>query len=218
MLRQGLAGLAMFCCAQTANAVCPEFELGLFERIGNETGRWTGSAEIPTPVREALDGCTPDELAAVVTRRAHGGTGNLDELVLLAAFEAAADDDAFVALRHKLDYDGDVYSVARLLETDIDAEEVAAALRDLIAAQARTSDGSGARGIKLLSDVDDTIYANLVDPRYVKMSDRGPIPAPPRCARSPSAQKGNGFISYCSTEARVSSYSSTPKQGALCDK
>ena len=61
-----------------------------------------------------------------------------------------------------LEYDGDYKDIEEYLFHDIDNEEY----RDRIIEHFRTAPQQS--GIKVLSDVDDTMYANLFDKRYPK--------------------------------------------------
>ena len=68
------------------------------------------------------------------------------------------------AFKFALDYDGDYKDLEEYVFHDIDNEE---SQRRIVAHIAETQ-GSQKLGVKVLTDVDDTIYANLVDDRYPK--------------------------------------------------
>lgn len=70
--------------------------------------------------------------------------------------------EQLAAFKFTLDYDGDYKDLEEYLYHDIDDEAITARI---LAHFARAPSG---QGIKLLTDVDDTLFANLIDKRYPK--------------------------------------------------
>lgn len=88
-------------------------------------------------------------------------TGPRKEVRLEALFLSVAPGD-LQRLRFSLDYDGDYKDVEEYVFHDIDNEARRTRILKHIAGLSRGD------GIKVLSDVDDTLYANLVENRYPK--------------------------------------------------
>ncbi len=123
-----------------------------------------------TRLEPKLRELTAQELAHYVTDLADGFSPSGYDKAMALAFEVAADKSSSDLLKYALDGDGDGYSVVRILAHDVDDQDLVRGVLGTFAPAA----GSSALGIKLLSDVDDTIYANLVDPRYEKTESRYP--------------------------------------------
>lgn len=66
------------------------------------------------------------------------------------------------ALKYTVDYDGDYKDMEEYVFHDVDNKSRQQAML------AHFSEDSTVRGVKVLTDVDDTLYANLVDKRYPK--------------------------------------------------
>ncbi len=89
-------------------------------------------------------------------------TGPRDELRLTRLLLSVGPAD-LPRFKFALDHDGDYKDLEEYLFHDVDSDELrAAALNHLRAAAAAPI------GLKILTDVDDTLYANLVDRRYPK--------------------------------------------------
>lgn len=108
-----------------------------------------------------IDGMSIQEMARYVGNLAAGGTPRGYEQALTHTFTLSRQRGEAALLRHLVDYDGDGYHTVRLLAHDLDNDERVARVLQALAAASREP-----RGVKLLTDVDDTLYANLVDPRY----------------------------------------------------
>ncbi len=188
---KSLVGLACALLAGPSLADCPRpipDDLGeAIEAAKAETRSRKLKRERLEPKLEAL---TPQELAHYVTDLAKGRSPSGYEQAMALAFEIAADRGSAALLRHAIDYDGDGYSVVRILAHDIDNQDL---VRKVLGTFAPEGAGS-AIGIKLLSDVDDTIYANLVDPRFEKTDTRYPgVEALYRAIAEEPGNVGSGF-------------------------
>lgn len=88
-------------------------------------------------------------------------TGPRKEIRLEALFLSVPAED-LPRLRFSLDYDGDYKDVEEYLFHDIDDGARRARILEHLAGRA------GGESLKVLTDVDDTLYANLVESRYPK--------------------------------------------------
>lgn len=149
-----------------------------------------------------LNNLSVQKLAHYMTDLAKGGTPAGYDKALVLAFEAASKKGDTALLKYALDYDGDGYSVVRILAHDVDDQNLVAEVVQSFTPQT----GQSSVGTKLLSDVDDTIYANLVDPRYEKTNKRYPgVEALYRAiAEEPESIKANwsGSLSLVTLSAR----------------
>jgi hypothetical protein len=98
--------------------------------------------------------------AALVRVLARGWTTARDERSLCAIFVGTR-GTALTALKEAVDAGSDYHDLVQLVFHDIDDDGVRATLLQHIAAEA-----AAPGGLKILSDIDDTLYANWKDKRY----------------------------------------------------
>lgn len=113
--------------------------------------------------------------AALVLALSRGRTGSADERALGDLFLATRGAD-LVALKEAVDGSDDYHDLVELLFHDIDDEAVRTAILGHLAAEALVAGATGETGgphvslsprrLKVLSDIDDTLYANWKDKRY----------------------------------------------------
>lgn len=99
--------------------------------------------------------------ARVIAALQTGATTAVAEHAVARVFEATTGEDDLRLLRNLCDGDGTHQDLAKLLFSDIDDEDIRARILDHIAAHAGTQGG-----LKILSDVDDTLVSNLKDRLY----------------------------------------------------
>jgi hypothetical protein len=98
--------------------------------------------------------------ARIIDALQRGRTGSRDERAIARLFVATTGAD-LTELKRLIDVGADHRDLQHLVYGDIDDEEIRAAI---LAHFARVGGGRGAR--KVLSDIDDTLYANWKDTRY----------------------------------------------------
>jgi hypothetical protein len=112
--------------------------------------------------RERAADLTVEARAAVISAMQRGSTDGLEE-VAIKDLLVATHRSELTALKNLIDGGGDYHDLEQLVFHDIDDE----ALQEAILAHfAREGDNAGAPEVKVLSDIDDTIYRNWVDPRF----------------------------------------------------
>ncbi|WP_437762716.1 phosphatase domain-containing protein [Sorangium sp. So ce281] len=128
--------------------------------------------------------------AALVSALQRGRTGSLDERALRRLWLGTRGADV-TRLKNALDGRGGYRDLHQLFYHDIDDDSLREELLAHFAQEAASGSVSG-REVKILSDIDDTFYANWKDARYPKKTvypgvlqfyaelDRGPGPVPGR--------------------------------------
>ncbi|WP_441289834.1 phosphatase domain-containing protein [Sorangium sp. KYC3313] len=128
--------------------------------------------------------------AALVSALQRGRTGSLDEQALRRLWLGTRGADV-TRLKNALDGRGGYRDLHQLFYHDIDDDSLREELLAHFAQEAASGSVSG-REVKILSDIDDTFYANWKDARYPKKTvypgvlqfyaelDRGPGPVPGR--------------------------------------
>lgn len=102
--------------------------------------------------------------ARLITALQTGNTNKPAERAIRDLF-LATEGPALTELKNRVDAGGDSYDLQQLLHHDIDSEGIRQTVLAHFAAQAKTQPVAGT---KLLSDIDDTLYASLNDKRYDK--------------------------------------------------
>lgn len=92
-----------------------------------------------------------------------GSTDGLEEKAIGAVF-LATKGEPLAALKNAIDQGGDHRDLQQLVFHDIDSKE----LRASLLAHFKTAASPKSDKVKVLSDIDDTFYANLKDDRYPK--------------------------------------------------
>jgi hypothetical protein len=117
----------------------------------------------------------------------HGPTGSVDEKAITNVFLSTRGDQ-LSQLKGAIDLGGDHRDLQQLVFHDIDSKE----LRNSLLQHFKTAASPKSDKVKVLSDIDDTFYANLKDDRYPKKTvypgvralyaelDRGPGATPDR--------------------------------------
>jgi hypothetical protein len=100
-----------------------------------------------------------DKIEAFKRLAATGWQSDRDELRMERLLCSVATEDLSL-FKYALEYDGDYKDIEEYLCHDIDNE----ACRDQVVGHLKAAPLEG--GVKVLSDVDDTMYANLFDDRY----------------------------------------------------
>lgn len=116
--------------------------------------------ELDDRIRRNAELSLADKIEAV--RQLGGGATSSSEDLRIAQIFLSVDPKKMSLFKFILEYDGDYKDVAEYLFDDIDDCEVRG---DVLAHLQRTKKTDG---IKVLSDVDDTMYANLIEKRYPK--------------------------------------------------
>lgn len=98
--------------------------------------------------------------AKIVMALSHGRTDDLDERAIRDVF-LATEGVALTQLKDRLDVGADHHDLQHVVYSDIDDGETREAILAHIREQAL-----GPQGLKVLSDIDDTLYANWKDERY----------------------------------------------------
>ncbi|WP_437529611.1 phosphatase domain-containing protein [Sorangium sp. So ce726] len=126
--------------------------------------------------------------AALISALQRGRTGSLDERALRRLWLGTRGADV-TRLKNALDGRGGYRDLHQLFYHDIDDDSLR---EELLAHFAREAVSVSVREVKVLSDIDDTFYANWKDARYPKKTvypgvlqfyaelDRGPGPVPGR--------------------------------------
>jgi hypothetical protein len=102
--------------------------------------------------------------AQLISALQRGRTGKRDESAI-AALLLATKGSALTELKNALDRGRDHRDLQQLVFSDIDDDALRAAILDHFRAEAPTD---SVREVKVLSDLDDTFYANWKDDRYPK--------------------------------------------------
>jgi hypothetical protein len=117
----------------------------------------------------------------------HGPTGSVDEKAITNVFLSTRGDQ-LSQLKGAIDLGGDHRDLQQLVFHDIDSKE----LRNSLLQHFKTAASPKSDKVKVLSDIDDTFYANLKDDRYPKKTvypgvralyaelDKGPGATPDR--------------------------------------
>lgn len=107
---------------------------------------------------------TLDERVDAVRALMDGRTDDDDEAALLTLFTQVHGAE-LRALKRRLDADMTSDNLVHLVTSDIDDDGVRARL---VSHLATAADGLAERQLRVLSDIDDTVYSSLHDPRYPK--------------------------------------------------
>lgn len=106
-----------------------------------------------------------DKIEAFKRLAATGWTSDRDELRMERLLCSVAREDLSV-FKYALEYDGDYKDLEEYLCHDIDSEGCRARVIEHLRTAPRED------GVKVLSDVDDTMYANLIDERYPRRTPK----------------------------------------------
>lgn len=148
-----------------AMAPAPMMALELHELVESMDDRWIGPdnrSALFDLFRARMGDLSVKTRAALIDGAQRGHTGRTSEALIRDVFLATSGSE-LTALKNALDAGGDYHDLLQLLHHDIDDGGVRAAILDHIEAQAVPT---GRR--KMLSDIDDTLYANLKDGRFPK--------------------------------------------------
>lgn len=111
--------------------------------------------------KERLPELTVDSRAKLVHALQHHRTSGADEAAIRDVFLGTR-GPALTALKNAIDQGGDYRDLQQLVFHDIDDPKVRDAVLEHFKTEAATPSGQ----VKVLSDIDDTFYANLKDSRY----------------------------------------------------
>lgn len=117
----------------------------------------------PTPPA-APEPMTLDQRVDAVRAHMDGRTGAHDEAALLTLFTEVHGAE-LRALKRRLDADMTSDNLVHLVTSDLDDDGVRARL---VSHLATADDDLAERQLRVLSDIDDTVYCSLHDPRYPK--------------------------------------------------
>lgn len=112
--------------------------------------------------RERVADLSVDARAAFISAMQRGSTDALEEAAIRDTFVATRGRD-LTALKNLIDAGGDYHDLEQLVFHDLDDDAVVEAV---LGHFAREADNAGTGEVKVLSDIDDTIYRNWVDPRF----------------------------------------------------
>ena len=122
-----------------------------------------GSTRDPDPA--ALDPPSMQARAAEIVRLQRGRTSDADEARIVGLFLETAGLQ-LTELKERVDAGGDYRDLQQLVYRDIDDEGLRRRLIDHLRREAQAvRDEHGAQGIKVVSDIDDTLYPNFGDRR-----------------------------------------------------
>lgn len=125
--------------------------------------------ELLTLFAQNAEGLTVESRAKLVDALQAGITNPAREAVLRDLFLATRGQD-LTELKNLVDAGEDHRDLQQLLFTDIDDD----AIRDAILSHIHSEAGRRGDAVKVLSDIDDTVYPNLKDKRYPRDTRRYP--------------------------------------------
>jgi uncharacterized protein DUF2183 len=125
------------------------------------TGADNRTALVRLLTEERLQELSIENRARLVTALQIGRTGNTDEKGLVAIFLSTRGPD-LTRLKNLVDGGSDQYDLQHLVESDLDIQADVDTLLEHFALQTPEAPV----GLKLISDIDDTVYANWTDQRY----------------------------------------------------
>lgn len=108
---------------------------------------------------------TPSVIADQILELQRGWSTRRDEHAIASLFEQTSGSE-LTEVKNLIEQHGDGQDLLKLLWEDIDAPPIRERILQHFATQAKGLP----RGLKILSDIDDTLYCNWVDPRYPKQT------------------------------------------------
>lgn len=124
----------------------------------------TRAEELERRIRQASELTLADKVELVKRLAPRKDRTDIHEELRLAQLIQSIEAADLPAFKFALDYDGDYKDLEEYVFHDIDDEEI----RDGLVEHLAGSDGGPSELRKVLTDVDDTLFANLVDERYPK--------------------------------------------------
>lgn len=155
VLAQDVCGVPVQLDNDRVKAFMDEYKSNTWKRSSDNRRQ-----ELDDRIRRNAKLSLADKIEAV--RQLGGGATSSSEDLRIAQIFLSVDPKELSLFKFILEYDGDYKDVAEYLFDDIDNKEI----RDDVLAHFQKT--GKANGIKVLSDVDDTMYANLIEKRYPK--------------------------------------------------